>query len=236
MDPATGAPPAQEAARAGVSRLRILELLRSTPAGLGVQELAGRTGLHANTVRFHLDRLVGEGLADRRVEEREEPGRPRLVFTAVEIADPASDRRNYRFLAEMLAGYVLGTAADASSAAVEIGRTWGRHLSARPAPFRRTTEDEAVGCLLELLTEIGFAPEVAAEAPRTLRIPHCPFREVAAEHRDVVCSIHLGLMQGALEEMRAPVTADRLVLFVAPDLCLAHLAPRSGDGAPPPGH
>jgi predicted ArsR family transcriptional regulator len=36
--------------------------------------------------------------------------------------------------------------------------------------------------------------------------------------------VHLGLMQGALTAMRAPVTVDRLDPFVEPDLCVAHLA------------
>ena len=36
--------------------------------------------------------------------------------------------------------------------------------------------------------------------------------------------MHLGLMQGALTAMRAPITVDRLDPFVEPDLCVAHLA------------
>jgi predicted ArsR family transcriptional regulator len=52
----------------------------------------------------------------------------------------------------------------------------------------------------------------------------CPFREVAENHQDVVCQLHLGLMQGALARMRAPVTADRLEPFAEPSLCIAYLA------------
>jgi hypothetical protein len=40
----------------------------------------------------------------------------------------------------------------------------------------------------------------------------------------VVCPIHLGLMQGALEAWQAPVTVDRLEAFAEPDVCLAHIA------------
>jgi len=42
----------------------------------------------------------------------------------------------------------------------------------------------------------------------------------------VICSLHLGLMRGALERMRAPVTADRLDPFVEPSLCVARLTER----------
>ena len=233
MDVSPGAPPAQDVVRAGVSRQRILELLRATPEGLGVQELADRTGLHGNTVRFHLDRLVGEGTAQRHTEERGEPGRPRLTFTAAPRPDPARDSRNYRFLAEILASYVAGTTDRPAAAAVEAGRTWGRYLTERPAPYQRVSEDEAVTRLLRILDDIGFAPRPAADDPRQIRLPHCPFREVAETHREVVCSIHLGLMRGALAEMGAPVTADRLLPFVEPSLCLAHLAPLD-DATPAP--
>ena len=48
---------------------------------------------------------------------------------------------------------------------------------------------------------------------------------VCRSHGELICSVHLGLMQGALTAMRAPVTVDRLDPFVEPDLCVAHLAP-----------
>jgi predicted ArsR family transcriptional regulator len=53
---------------------------------------------------------------------------------------------------------------------------------------------------------------------------HCPFLEVAADRSSVVCPVHLGLMQGALDAWDAPLTVDRLDPFVEPDLCLAHLS------------
>ncbi len=39
----------------------------------------------------------------------------------------------------------------------------------------------------------------------------------------MVCEIHLGLMQGALGELRAPVEAVSLEPFVSPNLCVARL-------------
>jgi predicted ArsR family transcriptional regulator len=53
---------------------------------------------------------------------------------------------------------------------------------------------------------------------------HCPFLELAETRKAVICPIHLGLMQGALETWQAPVTVDRLDAFAEPDLCLAHLS------------
>jgi hypothetical protein len=40
--------------------------------------------------------------------------------------------------------------------------------------------------------------------------------------------VHLGLMQGALAALRAPITVGRLEPFAEPDLCLTHLRPVGG--------
>jgi predicted ArsR family transcriptional regulator len=52
-----------------------------------------------------------------------------------------------------------------------------------------------------------------------------PFLELAEGYDQVVCAIHLGLMQGALTGLGAPVTATRLEPFAEPGACLAHLQP-----------
>ena len=241
MRPDAADPTEQDLTRSGVSRMRLLRLLRETPTGpdgeggLGVQDLAARSGLHVNTVRTHLDRLVAEGLVLRHRQARSAPGRPRLAFTAVPRPDPRADDRSYRLLAEMLTGLVSDALPDAHRTSVEAGRAWGRYLAESPAPHRRTTEAQAVQALLRTLDEVGFSPEVAADddTGRTVLLRSCPFLEVAEAHRDVVCSIHLGLMQGALAEMRAPVTADRLEPFAAPSLCIAHLSDADGDTREP---
>jgi predicted ArsR family transcriptional regulator len=243
-DPMRASPPAlvKDAQRPGSSRRQILALLHDSDGALGVAELAERVGLHPNTVRFHLDRLVAEGLVLRRIQERTQPGRPRLSFTAAG-SPTRRDRRSYRLLAEVLASFFTGAVPDAAAAATEAGVMWGRYLTARPAPYRRASEEEAVAELMRTLDEIGFAPELSAAparapagAGREILLRHCPFLEVAEAHREVVCSVHLGLMQGALAEMRAPVTADRLTPFVEPSLCIAGLAgtgPGESSSGPP---
>jgi predicted hydrocarbon binding protein len=120
--------------------------------------------------------------------------------------------------------FVSGTMPDAVTAATEAGRTWGHYLTERPPPYRWTDEEESVSELLRILGDIGFVPGLVQSGKhREIWLRHCPFREVAEAHRDVVCAVHLGLMQGALAEMRAPLTADRLEPFVEPSLCVARL-------------
>lgn len=207
----------------GESRARVLELLRAADEPMGVADVAARTGLHTNTARFHLDGLTEAGLASRTAEERRQPGRPRAVYRA-SATGPDPGVRSYRLLAQMLTSMVTGMMPDPPAAAAEAGRAWGRHLTDRPAPFQQVDADEALDRLNGLLASIGFVSELAPESDETkIKLHHCPFREIAETDRQVVCPMHLGIMQGALDEMRAPVTADRLDPFVEPRLCVAHL-------------
>jgi hypothetical protein len=45
------------------------------------------------------------------------------------------------------------------------------------------------------------------------------------------CPLHLGLMQGALAGLGAPLTASGLEPFAEPDSCLARLTPLAGASA-----
>jgi predicted ArsR family transcriptional regulator len=213
-----------EVVQLGASRTRTLEVLQDAGQPLGVHEIAELVGLHVNTARFHLDGLVDVGLATRSREARSEPGRPRSVYAAKPNGRQVG-QRSYRLLSQILTSFLASAVAEPAEASVEAGRAWGRYLTDRPAPFQHVAAEEALARLMRILTEIGFEPDAAGTVKkRQINLRHCPFREIAKEHHEVVCSIHLGLMQGALTEMKAPMSADRLEPFVEPALCVAHLS------------
>jgi predicted ArsR family transcriptional regulator len=218
-------------ARLGDSRARMLDLLRAASGPLGVQEVASQAGIHPNTARFHLDRLVQAGLATREPQPRKSLGRPSMAYSPTGADGPAGQRR-YRLLAEMLTSMIAGVMPQPGEAAVEAGREWGRYLTGQLPPYERLDASEGIKRLRATLEDIGFAPELAAEGGRyRLLLRQCPFREVAQRHQDVVCALHLGLMQGALAQMRTPVTAGRLQPLAGPEGCTAELAVDQASGA-----
>jgi len=211
----------------GRSREAILDMLRTADRPFGVREVAQRMGLHPNTARFHLEALTEAGLTAREAEDRQGPGRPRIGYRAAD--DAPGGQRRYRLLAQMLATLIAGTTADPGRAAEQAGREWGGYLAEQPPPYQRLTAPEAVANLTTILRDMGFEPRPVADADGAgyrLRLLHCPFLEVAQQQPDVVCALHLGLMQGALARMRAPVTAGALQPFVEPGLCVATLTAR----------
>jgi predicted ArsR family transcriptional regulator len=212
----------QHRALADPHRASILGLLRES-GPLGVAELAELVALHANTVRWHLGVLAQAGLVTSRPDPRGTPGRPRVVFEA-NGRDGAPAREDYRLLATMLAGSLAG-APDGPARAEEAGREWGRYLVERPPPFVPTSEADAVTRVCALLAEHGFEPEAQG---RSVRMRRCPFRALAETHGQVVCTLHRGLLGGALAELRAPLEVESLDAFVEPSLCVATLAPPGG--------
>ncbi|MGZ0153564.1 helix-turn-helix transcriptional regulator [Kribbella sp. WER1] len=217
-------------------RADVLRVLRDADRPMDLPEIAARLGIHVNTARFHLETLVGNGQVERTTGGRGRPGRPPLMFQAVRRMDPTGPR-HYRVLADILTAS-LATDPNPTTRATEAGRHWSRTQTpprADPAPMRAPTPTSAaseaadvVGGLTGLLEELGFAPEQlpAGGHPR-IGLRHCPFLELAEERSDVVCAIHLGLMQGAIESWNSPISVDRLQPFAQPDLCIVHLADTS---------
>lgn len=200
---------------------------RATDGTLGVREIADQVGIHPNTARFHLETLAADGLLDRVPEPPSGPGRPRVRYRA-RPGLARGDTRRYHLLAEILLSQLAATSDDPSAAAATAGRDWGAYLVPRPTPTLQASSDEDAGAgLTAMLEELDFAPELVrddADRPDRVRLRHCPFLELARPHSDLVCPLHLGLMQGALTELRSPVTVTSLEPFAEDGACVAHLA------------
>ncbi|WP_459971729.1 helix-turn-helix transcriptional regulator [Mycobacterium sp. MUNTM1] len=201
-----------------------MRLLRASPDPMSIAGIATVLGVHPNTVRFHLDGLVADGQVEHVELDRKGPGRPPLMFRAVRQMDRGGPR-HYRLLAEILAT-AFATERDPGPKALAAGRAWGQKMEAElPAvPDDADGAEEAIARLIDVLDELGFAPERrVSNGEQQVGLRHCPFLELAENSSSVVCPVHLGLMQGAMQTWGAPVSVDRLDPFVEPDLCLAHL-------------
>jgi predicted ArsR family transcriptional regulator len=211
------------AAQPGARRAAVLACLEESAEPVGVATVAERTGLHVNTARFHLDGLVGQGLAERYAEASGSPGRPRILYRP--LPRPTGPR-SYQLLGRMLAGVVADLDPD-GAAADSAGEAWGRELvDASPGGGR--DHDGVLVRLDALMTEVGFQPVTTTEpgGGAEIDLHHCPFLEVATERTAVVCGLHRGLMKGALDRLGASLDVAELRPFERPGVCVARLRSR----------
>jgi len=212
-----------QARRALLTRVRAMD----EPASVDV--LSRACGQHPNTVREHLEALVLSGHLQRLPTPAPTGrGRPARRYRAAQqpVAPAAA-----AMLATVLAAQ-LGGRPEARAEGIAAGRAWASglpHPAAAPDRGGPGHTSAAVGeRVAAALAETGFTVEPADEDPAVLRLTRCPLLEAAREHPDVVCSVHLGLVQGLLDNADDTGTHARLLPFAASDACLLHLVAGPG--------
>lgn len=192
----------------------MLDLLRDRSEPLSQAALVEASGLHANTIREHLEGLRRRGLVRRLRAESSGRGRPAWLY---EATDNESTISEYGGLAAALAAAIARTSERPGEVAASAGEEWGHDL-ARDRGATSTPPPAARRHVIGLLDELGFEPE-SGGSPDHVRLTQCPLLEAAHRYPDVVCAVHLGIVRGALEEYGADPTGARLVPFAEPGAC-----------------
>ena len=187
-------------------------------------QAAAGVGLPRHTVKFHLDRLVEEGLLEteyRRLTGRRGPGagRPSKLYRRsereIEVSLP---ERHYD-----LAGRILADAVETAAASVPAAREAvadaavreGRRLATATGPAPRLADTARA------LGELGYEPRMEGER---VVLGNCPFHTLAKEHTALVCGMNLGLLEAMLEQWGTKGACA--VLDPAPGRCCVTLGPR----------
>jgi predicted ArsR family transcriptional regulator len=200
-----------------------LELARAT-APRSTAEIAETLGLHANTVRPHLERMREVGLLAVLADNRGSVGRPQNRYAlAADAPSLGLEPPAFPVLAKMLAE-VAAAAGAASDLTAEAGAEQGRALAAELGG--RPPRAGCVAAVTAMLAELGFDPAVVEDdGLTTIAFTHCPYAELAAAHPDVVCHLHRGLVQGFAESIGG-VGVDRFRTLADRDPCQVELSIR----------
>lgn len=170
-----------------------LELARS-PRPLSTADVAELLDLHVNTVRPHLERMREVGLLQVQTVATGGVGRPQHRYSlAADAPSLGLEPSPWPTLARMLvdAAALAGMAGeDLASAAADQGR----------ADARRWGGADPVDALAAEQARMGFDPTtIDDDAGTTMAFAHCPFRELAEEHPELICRLHCGLVEGFVE-------------------------------------
>jgi predicted ArsR family transcriptional regulator len=217
-------------------RRALYEYAASRDGPVDRDEAAAATGIGRPLAAFHLDRLVAAGLLEveyRRRSGRSGPGagRPAKFYRRtrglnVELSLPA---RRYRMAAEIFAVGLDRRPDDRARDEVRVAaRDRGTALGATAKAAagsagsgKRRSRKAARKELVSVLASQGFEP---TDDGREIRLRNCPFDVLAAEHRDLTCSMNLALLEGltsgigdaGLRAVARPVEGSCCVRFVPP--------------------
>src|SRR3989440_838378 len=176
------------------TRFSMYQELANSTAALTATELAERLGLHANTVRLHLERLREANLVSVEPVHRGNVGRPQHVYSLAPGAPGLGfDPPSHTLLSVLLATLAERVGADATEAAA-AGRSWGVETG------KRTRSKSCVKALAGELERLGFDP-VTSTRGNEIAFSRCPFRELAEAFPELVCNLHRGICEGVVESV-----------------------------------
>lgn len=173
-------------------------------------QAAAGAGLARHTAKFHLDKLVDEGLLDteyRRLSGRRGPGagRPAKLYQRSDrqVAVTLPPRR-YDFAGQILASAVDDAARDGGPVLEAVQRAAaeaGRRLGAEQAPHRGESGGGPFDDLSSVLASYGYEPRAQ---DGVVELANCPFHALAREHTALVCQMNLHLITAVLAELGHP--------------------------------
>jgi predicted ArsR family transcriptional regulator len=202
------------------------------PEPVSRDQAAAGAGLPRHTAKFHLDKLVADGLLDteyRRLSGRRGPGagRPTKLYrrSGREVA-VSLPPRHYDLAGQILARAVEDAARDrvpilpaVQRAAVDVGHRLGAAQRQRDDGSAAASGDAAaLDDVAAVLAAHGYEPRVQGER---VVLANCPFHALARAHTALVCGMNLYLITALLDELgRRDVLAG---LDPAPQRCCVTL-------------
>lgn len=218
------------AALADPTRRQLYRFVVGEVGPVSREQAAEGVGVAAHTAKFHLDRLVDEGLLEvefRRLTGRSGPGagRPAKLYRRadrdIELSLP---QRHYDLLSEILARAVEAAAAEGGpmhEIASRVSRSEGQSLGTAVAA--ELPDGDSLDRLASGLTPHGYEPRI--EDARMV-LENCPFDRVARDHTELVCGLNLDFVAGMATGLGC--TDLRVTLEPSPGRCCVSARPDSG--------
>lgn len=181
---------------------------------VGRDEAASALGIARPTAAFHLDKLAEVGLLAvefRRPPGRSGPGagRPAKLYRPVDAeVDFSVPERHYEVAASLLAQAMEDARVQDVKPDValrSVARDYGRAVGAE---LRGDSAD--ADHIEQVATALGIQGYEPHREGSLLTLVNCPFRALAQEHRDLVCSMNYEVLAGMLEGLGVDGVVARL--------------------------
>ncbi|MGZ4468694.1 MAG: helix-turn-helix transcriptional regulator [Nocardioides sp.] len=207
------------------ARRELYAYVVAQPEPVSREQAAEGVGLPLHSVKFHLDRLVDEGLLEvefRRLSGRRGPGAGRPSKLYRRSSEPISvslPERRYDLAGGILAAGVERASRDGGpvtdavrAAAAEQGLAAGRNAEATGSETERT---------VTVLAGQGYEPRLRDD---DVLLANCPFDALARDHTELVCGLNEAYVGGVLAGLGCAGLEAHLE--PEPGLCCVKARPR----------
>ena len=209
--------------------------VRDQGAAVSRDEAAAGVGVPRHQAKFHLDKLVDDGLLEvefaRRTGRRGPgAGRPAKLYRrgSRELAVTLPERR-YELAGQLMARAI----ADARSTGEPVAEALDRAARDRGGELAGLARREAgnhpsrAALLVAVRAALDEEGYQTRGDPAGLTLANCPFHALAAEHTALICGMNLAIMEGLLDRLGGLGLAA--VLDPADGRCCVRLS-ATGDG------
>jgi predicted ArsR family transcriptional regulator len=189
------------AALAEPVRRRLYDVVALATDAVSREQAARSARVAVHTAKFHLDRLVDEGLLAveyRRLTGRTGPGsgRPAKLYRRADREVAVSlPERQYDLLSRILATAVA-RASESGEAVAEVAASVARAAGSRFGEEHAARARSDLERLAGALSAGGYEPLVV---DGTLELRNCPFHRVAQEQTELVCGLNLEYVNGVCD-------------------------------------
>jgi len=182
------------------------------PVPVNRDQAAAGAGVARHVAKFHLDKLVEDGLLD--VEFARPPGRrgpgagrpAKLYRRSSRDLAVSLPPRDYELAGRLLAMAVTDAERDdvpigdaLRRAARDTGRVLGQR--AREQAGTRPSRSALLTAATDVLSDCGYEPRVDGD---DVSLVNCPFHALSRDYTDLVCGMNLELMSGLVDGLAHP--------------------------------
>jgi len=199
-------------------RRALYRFVAAQPEPVTREQAAAGVGVAQHTAKFHLDRLVDDGLLEagyRRPPGRGGPGagRPAKVYRRSDTdLDVSLPERHYDLAGRLLVRAIAQAEQAGSpvsdalhSVATQEGRSAGAQVASNLG--RRAPRSEVEAAVFDTLTADGYEPRRNGDH---FMLANCPFHALAREATELVCGMNRAYLAGMLDGLGATTLDAKL--------------------------
>jgi predicted ArsR family transcriptional regulator len=191
------------------TRYYIYQYITKRHREVTVQEVAENFDIHPNVARLHLSKLEDVNMLISETKKTGKGGRPsRLYRLSDDVIQLHFPFRDYMLLSKVAIQTMISLGEAGREALYLTGKRFGTEVVEQEIAKRSLGDelefDEKLSILKNAATLAGFYPEFEVNRNHTkiyFQIFNCPFKEVAEDHMETVCSMHHEFLKGMFEAL-----------------------------------